>query len=440
MPTVEIELIPRRALRSYLTRKERWACMAVHRRGGKTFLCIQDLAHHALTHKRPGPALRYAYIAPTRDQAKDIAWAYVKTFFLQIPGTKINEADLMVTLPNRATIRLYSGESYERMRGLYLDGVVIDEYADINPAAWHSVIRPCLSDYQGWATFIGTPKGRNQFWRLWTAALKDPAWFTLMLKASESGVLPAEEIADIRNGIPTHIYEQEYECSFSVGRPGAIYARELELARNARRISDDILWFREAPVYTSFDVGAPINQKVWIWQLVGDRVNFLEAISGDSECCTPAAWAARLREKQYSYGSHFIPHDAAQKAGGLWQEGLKTAGLSHIVPVPRQVDVWDGINLGIAAFPRTYINESGCSDGIEALDQYHSKEERDGVTIQDVPVHNWASHYADSYSLAHQAIRRGLVMDRTAVVRQPLPQAQRGKTIMEIGRSRSLRK
>jgi hypothetical protein len=419
MSEAEFEIRARRQFRPYLDRKQRWACMVVHRRGGKTFGCIQDLLAKAFETERPGPPLRFAYIAPTRDQAKDIAWGYLKTFLSPLPGVKINEADLMATLPNGAILRLYSGESYERMRGLYLDGAVIDEYADIDPAAWHSVIRPCLTDYNGWATFIGTPKGRNAFWRLWNDACESPEWFTLMLKASESGIIPAEELRDIRAGTPAHVYEQEYECSFAIGRPGAIYVRNLEKARAEKRISGDVLWFKELPVYTSWDVGAPLNQKVWIWQMVGDRLNYLEALSGDDDCKTPADWAARLKAKQYAYGAHFLPHDACAENGGLWQEALGTAGLTGVVPVPRQLSVWDGINLANDAFPRIRFALDGCADGLEALDAYHSKEERDGVTIKDVPVHDWSSHFSDAFSLSHQAIKRGLVIDRSAIAKKP---------------------
>lgn len=406
--------------------------MVVHRRGGKTFCCVQDLLRCMLTHKREGPPLRYAYVAPTRDQAKDIAWGYVKYFFSQIPGVKINEADLMAKLPNNASLRLYSGDSYERMRGLYFDGVVMDEPADIDPAAWYSVIRPCLSDYQGWATFIGTPKGRNQFWRIWESALRDPEWFTLILKASESGILSPEEVKDIRKGTPPHIFEQEFECSFAVGRPGAIYAKQIEVARVQRRISDDVLWFKELPVYTSFDVGAAANQKVWIWQMVGDRINFLESLTGDQDCCTPADWADVLRTKKYSYGAHFLPHDACAENGGLWQHGLMTAGISHVTPVPRQVDVWDGINLALEAMPRTFFNATGCADGLDALDAYHAKEKSDGQTISDIPVHDWASHFSDAYSLAFQAINKGLVVDRSAIATRPRRQ---GPIIVRMGSS-----
>jgi len=414
-----LEILPRAPFRAYLERRERWACLVVHRRGGKTFCCIQDLIHRAFSHERPGPPLRYAYVAPTRNQAKDIAWGYLKQFCATVPGVKVNEADLTITLPHAASIRLYSGDNYERMRGLYFDGVVIDEMGDIDPQAWHAVIRPCLTDYRGWATFIGTPKGRNEFWRLHRHALEDAEWYSLVLRASESGLIPEGEIRDVRKATPEPIYRQEYECDFSIGRPGAIYARDLERAREQRRVGDGVLWFKEVPCYTAFDVGAPRNQKLWVFQLVGDRINFLEALSGSEECKTPADWAARLRTRPYSYGAHFLPHDACAEQGGLWQDGLEKAGLSHIVAVPRQGSVWDGINLAVDAFPRTHFHSAACADGLEALDAYHSREERDGVTIRDVPVHDWSSHYSDAFSLAHQAIGLGLVLDRSAVARKP---------------------
>ena len=394
--------------------------MVLHRRAGKSFVCIQDLIAKVFTHRRPGPPPRYAYLAPTREQAKDIAWKYLVQFTSQIPGVEVNKADLAITFFNGATIRLYSGEAYERLRGIYLDGVVMDEAADLDPAAWDNVIRPTLTDYRGWATWVGTPKGRDAFWRQWNKACADPEWFTLMLKASESGIIPADELADIRRGTTENAFLQEYECSFVIGRPGSIYVRQIEAARQARRVSPDVLHFKELPVYTSWDVGAPLNQKVWVWQMVGDRINFLEALSGDDDCKTPADWAARLRAKtEYSYGAHFLPHDAGAEHGGLWQEGLARAGLPNALAVPRQMSVWDGINLALDAFPRVWVNEDGCRDGLDALDAYRSKEERDGATIRDVPVHDWASHYADAFSLAHQAINKGMVADRTAIPRRP---------------------
>ena len=117
MAKINIAIVPRPQLASYLHRTQRWAVMVLHRRAGKSFVCIQDLIVKALQHKRSGPPLRYAYVAPTREQAKDIAWKYLVQFTSQIPGVVVNKADLAITFHNGATIRLYSGEAFERLRG-----------------------------------------------------------------------------------------------------------------------------------------------------------------------------------------------------------------------------------------------------------------------------------------------------------------------------------
>ena len=412
---VNLRLDPREQFKGYLFRKQRFGCVVAHRRSGKSFHAIMDMVTRALKYKREGPPTRYALVGPTRDQIKNIAWMYLKQFTATVEGTRYNEQELMVTFPNEATIRLYSGDAYERLRGGFFDGVILDEVSDLDPQAWYSVIRPTLLDYQGWCVFTGTPKGRGFLWRMWQQSLNDPEWFSLMLKASESGIIEPNELASIQAGTPEHLYRQEMECDFTVGKAGAIYSRLIEDARNQRRVSNDILWHREVPVFTSWDIGAPLNQRVWVWQMVGDRIVMLESLFGSHECGTPAEWVARLQAKAYNYASHFVPHDAATANGGLFQGALLIAGLQNVVAVPRQNSVWDGINLALEAFPRVSFNADGCADGIDALDQYHSKSETDGITIRDIPVHDHASHAADAFSLAFQAISHGLVVDRRAI-------------------------
>ena len=158
--TVELQFLARPQFLPYLNRKERWACIVAHRRAGKTVACIMDLVKRAIDHTGREP--RFAYVAPTYTQAKDVAWSYLKEYTAPIPDMGKSESELSVSFPhNGARIRLYGAENYDRIRGLYLDGVIIDEAGDIDPRAWAEVIRPALSDRKGWATFIGTPKGRN---------------------------------------------------------------------------------------------------------------------------------------------------------------------------------------------------------------------------------------------------------------------------------------
>ena len=133
----------------------RFAVLVAHRRMGKTVCVINHLIKRALCcPRRDG---QYAYVAPLRNQAKDIAWAYLKRFTGPLPGRAVNETDLAVTLPNGARIRIYGADNPDRLRGIYLDGAVLDEFGDMDPTVWSQVIRPALSDRKGWAVFIGTP-------------------------------------------------------------------------------------------------------------------------------------------------------------------------------------------------------------------------------------------------------------------------------------------
>ena len=107
---------------------------------------------------------RYAYIAPTYKQAKAIAFDYLKMFAGPIPGTTFNETELRCDLPNGARITLLSSEAGDSLRGLFLDGVCIDETAQIEPKLWNEIIRPALSDRKGFCYFIGTPAGIDQIY------------------------------------------------------------------------------------------------------------------------------------------------------------------------------------------------------------------------------------------------------------------------------------
>lgn len=382
----------------------------VHRRGGKTYSSLQKLLLRALTHKRPGPPTRYAYIAPTQAQAKDIAWGYLKAFTWQIPGVSINESDLKVTFKDGTMIRLYSGENYERMRGLYFDGVVIDEPEDIDPMAWPSVIRPCLSDYKGWAIWIGTIKGKKGQWQRYVDATKDDDWFSLLLKASESGIIPADELEDLKKGIEPDIFEQEFECNPNIGRPGAIYAKEVteaELGGRVREFAPD----KGALVHTAWDLGSPENTRVVYFQRVGPWLYIIDHDTGLR--MTTAERVAHMMAKGYAFGCHCLPHDAASKRpGGLsFVEELAAAGLDNVRVIPRTDDVERRINRMWEMFPNIWFNEPKTKELLVSLENYRRKEEKTSATIMSVIVGDWASHDADAFGYIAEAEMAGLITE-----------------------------
>ena len=175
---------------------QRWACIVAHRRAGKTVAAVNELVRRAADCKRPEP--RYAYIAPYTSQAKDVAWSYLRRCVSKLHHPPVSTSELWVELPNGARIRLYGADNYDRLRGLYLDGVVLDEYAAMDPRAGSVVIGPALADRLGGAAFIGTPKGRNAFFELYERAEASPDWYALRLWASQTGLIAPGELDALR--------------------------------------------------------------------------------------------------------------------------------------------------------------------------------------------------------------------------------------------------
>src|SRR5210317_1916910 len=196
MTTRTIRYKPRKLLKPFHKRNQRYAVIVAHRRFGKTVGAINDLIRDALTIDRPN--VRVAYIAPYYRQAKAIAWDYLKEFTAPIPGIEVNASELRIDLPNGARVRLFGADNYDAMRGLYFDSVVLDEPADFPASAWPTVIRPALADRKGRATFIGTPKVKNDFWEIYNHARHDKDWFCAMYKASETQILDADELEEAK--------------------------------------------------------------------------------------------------------------------------------------------------------------------------------------------------------------------------------------------------
>jgi len=193
--------------------EHRWAVLVIHRRYGKTVLLLNQLIKRALTCEKEHP--RYAYVAPYLKQAKKVAWEYLKQYCDPIPGRKFSESELKVTFPqNDAQITLFGADNPDSIRGVYFDGAVMDEYATTNPRIFSSIIRPALSDRLGWCIFSGTCNGRNHFHDILQSAKQDPSWYWADLKASETGVIPEEELAEARKIMTEEEYAREYENSF----------------------------------------------------------------------------------------------------------------------------------------------------------------------------------------------------------------------------------
>jgi len=348
-----------------------------------------DLIDHAIRLKDG----RFAYIAPLRNQAKTVSWDYLKDFARPIFGKPPNEAELHVDLLNGSRITLYGADNPDALRGPFFDGVVLDEYADIAPSLLSAVVRPALADRKGFAVLMGTIKGRNQLWQAYTAAQKDEAWYTALLRASETGILSADELADAKRLMTPESYAAEFECDPSAGILGAYYGREMTAIEQESR-DGKLEPIPERPIHCAWDFGNGLNMAVWAFQ-VGERgpliLDFIQ-MSG----CYFEDYLKEVVKRGYE-GFDYVPHDARVPSFETGRTRIETMAAFKRNPVliaDHHVD--DGINAVKLMLPRVRFNGVSCASGIEALKQYRQEWDERARVFKKTPAHNWASHAADA--------------------------------------------
>lgn len=395
--SVVIPYAPRHAFVPYHATDKRWAVVVAHRRAGKTMAQVNRLIKSALTCTLPDP--RTAFIAPLLKQSKDIAWPYLKRFGLVIPGAEANESELRVDFPNGGRVRLYGADNPDGMRGIYLDDCALDEFADMRPSVLPEIIRPALSDRRGSLTVGGTPKGRNDLYKLWIQAQGDPEWFTLMLKASETKLVADEELASARKLMTPEQYAQEYECSFEAAIQGAYWGREMAAAEEERRITS-VRIDPSLDVGTAWDLGVRDATAIWFYQVLAGGLNVIDYYEASGVGLEH--YADTIREKAaaggYKIGQCLVPHDAKVKEWGSGRtriEQMEALGLRPVlVPDHR---LMDGIGAARETLARTRFDRARCADGIEALKQYRADYDEERKVLKPTPRHDWTSHAADAF-------------------------------------------
>lgn len=371
----------------------RFVVVVAHRRFGKSVLAVNHLIRAALTCPRERP--RLAYIAPTYRQAKAVAWDYLKHFAGVIPGAQFNESELRADFTNGGQVRLYGADNPDALRGLYLDGAVLDETGLMQTRVWSEVVRPALADRAGWALFIGTPNGQNLFWELRNAAASSPGWRLFEFRASESGVIDPAELADARATMSSEAYQQEFECSFEAAVRGSIFGRVMQGLREKNRITkvpyDPLL-----PVFTAWDLGIGDSTAIWCCQRErsGDNrlIDYYEA-SGEGL----GHYVNWLNSRGYTYERHYLPHDAQARELGTGKtrvEMLRSLGLNP--EVVANIGLEDGIEAARMFLQRCWIDAERCAAGVDALVSYRRRENT-RTEEYGAPEHDWASHGADAF-------------------------------------------
>jgi len=358
---------------------ERFRVVVAGRRFGKTFLSTAELLHRALRK----PDQNVWYVAPTYKAAKEIAWDMLVN---QIPHqyvSKTNETLLTIDLKNGSSISLKGAEKPDNLRGRSLDFVVLDEFADMRKEAWFEVIRPSLSDRQGGALFIGTPKGRNHFYDLYGKGVdRDDGWRSYQYTTIEGGNVAQTEIEAAKADLDERTFQQEYEARF-VNYSGIIYygfKREESVTRHTNDIG---------VIHVGMDFNLDPMSAVLMTRK-GDTLHVFDEIvmfgSNTDEM------VAELRER-YGNGTIVIYPDPASRqrktsAGGrtdlsiLQNAGFEVRVRNSHAAVRDRINAVNSRLLSNDGVRRLYVDPK-CKKVIESLERHTYKEgtsqpEKDG--------------------------------------------------------------
>jgi hypothetical protein len=248
---------------------------------------------------------------------------------------------LSIELKNGSLIALRGADNYDSLRGVGLDGLVLDEFADMQPDAWFEVLRPALSDRQGWALFIGTPKGFNHFHALWTRAhVLDDTWQAFQFTTLDGGRVPPEEIEAARSELDPRSFKQEYEASFE-SMTGLVYQnfdRRIHIADDLKDSGGDLL------IGLDFNV-TPLSAVVGV--KAGNQLHILDEITLSNSNTQRMCDEIKKRYPKRQIKVYPDPSGNARKTSAdIGQTDftiLRAAGFKVIAP-PKAPSVADRIN------------------------------------------------------------------------------------------------
>jgi len=396
--TIEVPYLPRKHFRPLHASTKRWMFVCAHRRAGKTVALANQLIRAASLNGRKWPPPRYGYVGPSFEQAKDLVWAYLKQYTEKIPGVRHLEGELACILPNKATIKLYGGAAaYERMRGMYFDGIVLDEYPLLNPAVLSTVVRPCLADYRGFGLVSGTSNGDDHFNHLRLKVEDDPRWdmFIIPLSATGEEALSHAEAIELTQDMSPEEYAREMECSFDAPVEGSYYGEILNKLALQGRITSVPVDLSQ-PVITAWDLGIHDYCCIWFYQIAGKEIHFIDYIQDNGKGLDHYAHELRLRAKKggYVFKAHCLPHDveARELSTGQSRRAFLENELDEPIITAPFANPGDGITAARGLLGLSWFDQVNCRKGLAMLRGYHRNK-------MGQPVHGPGphSHGADAY-------------------------------------------
>lgn len=463
----------------------RFNVLVCHRRFGKTVFAVNEMIDQAQRNRLRTP--QYAYIAPTYKIAMRVAWQYFVDYSRNIPGVRVNKTEATVYIdrkyhrdfttgledPDFIKIMMIGADDPDALRGMYLDGCILDEYAQCDPIVWGEIVRPALADRgkiareagirdhaQPWCIFIGTPKGQNHFYfrykkaqeaeafvrlyerkhdidyqislykaleddlgitndlprvelekllkrlpesdaeeyRQWREYVVSLNWFTVLHKASETGIIGQSEYDEMVRDLDPESVQQELECSFTAAIRGSYYGHLINEARRDGRVTR-VPYDSRYPVDTFWDLGISDKMCIWFRQRVHGMFRYIDYYEDNGKGIEH--YVKILRERPYAYGRHVWPHDGANKefSGKKRYQTARDHGL--VVELQKRIrDKAEHIQASRQRIGISWFDEEHCDRGLECLYNYQKEWDSKLMMFKDKPKHDWSSNGADAFAIS----------------------------------------
>lgn len=369
--------------------------------------------------KRKG---QYYHLFPTARQARKAIWDGIDRDGLKVmdhfPKEVIaskNETDMKVTLTNGSIYQLVGTDmGLDWLVGTNPVGLLFSEYPIMSPKAW-DFLRPIIRENDGIALFVYTPRGQNHGHRMYEMAQNNDSWFCSKLTVEDtcrdsdgedgSRVVSADDLEEERReGMDEQMIQQEYYCSFHAAIPGAYFAKEMTRMETDGRIGR-IPWEPKLRTSTYWDLGIDDSMSVVFAQQHGQEVRIIDYYEASGEGLPH--FISEIKSKPYSYDSHNAPWDIEVReltTGKTRRETARSLGINF--RVGKKVNKKEeAIEQARQLLSRTWMDRRKCEKLISALRNYHKEYDDKNQVFKARPVHNWASHGADSFMELAMSIR-----------------------------------
>jgi len=332
-----------------------------------------------------------------------------------IPGAEVRKAAMAIRLPNGGVWQAGGADNQDSWRGGYADECILDEYDDTPASMVPLVVEPMLADRDGVLVRSGTPKGKGLLQAAWERARGNADYSSYLLDWTKTGALSEAAIRRLRQEMSEEEFEQELCCSFEAPNSGSYYGKLLQVAEEEGRIT---LVPHEPTlrVWTSWDLGIDDATSIWFLQtLRSGEWRLIDYLEGSGEGLE--YYVRLLHQRGYTYEKHLLPHDAQVRELGSGRTRTETLHSLGVKPtrVIRQHNVADGINAVRLVLPRCWFDAKRCEEGLRALRNYRREWNESAQTWRSQPVHDHASHGADSMRYMALGVRE----DRGAVLAEP---------------------